>query len=85
MAFDCDNDSEFDYRWNGPSSLLDWSCKALLLVIYSLMTCIEIIFCGRWRDFWPFDRPSITGPEPGQESVESSTEAGLKASDQASG
>jgi len=78
MAIDCDNNSEFDFRWNGPSSLLDWSCKALLLVIYSLMTCIEIIFCGRWRDFWPFYRPSNTSTQPGQASVQSAREADLK-------
>jgi hypothetical protein len=53
MVFSCDNDSEFDFRWNGPSSLLDWACKAILFIIYSCMTVVEILFCGRWRDFWP--------------------------------
>jgi hypothetical protein len=59
----CDNDSEFEFQWHGPSSILDWSCKILLIVIYSCITCVEIVFCGRWRDFWPFYRSSRRASE----------------------
>jgi hypothetical protein len=59
MVLTCDNDSEFDFRWNGPSSILDWACKGVVIVIFSCVTFFEIIFCGRWRDFWPFNKTEL--------------------------
>ncbi len=50
----CDWDSEFDFRWDGPSSICDWTGKVLILAFCGTLTCIDYAFCCRWRThFYP--------------------------------
>src|SRR5450432_816282 len=48
-----DFDSEFELSWNTPKAILDSLCKILILILFGALTCFEIVFCGRWRDFLP--------------------------------
>ena len=57
---DCDLDSEFEFQWHGPRSICDWTGQALVLVVFSAMTCIEYIFCGLWKECLPMPKPSPT-------------------------
>jgi hypothetical protein len=55
--------SEYAFHWNGPRSLLTWACQILVLLIFSLLTCFECIFCGRWRDLLPYEPPDYEAIE----------------------
>jgi hypothetical protein len=74
-----DLDSEFDFRWDGPSSIFDWACKIIVIVVFSCVTCFEILFCGRWRDFWPFVKPVVIrkGPEINHDEGEEERQASV--------
>jgi hypothetical protein len=57
-------DSEFEFQWHGPSSICDWACKVLVLILFSAVTCFEYIFCGRWKECLPLPPPT-PAPENG--------------------